>query len=377
MYIAEVAPAKYRGRMIGLDNMSITGGQLISYGIGAAFAPVSNGWRYMAGLGAVPAIILCCLLPLCPESPRQLICQNQPEEAARVIAKIFPNGTPEQVQQKVQHISIHVEQAHDTLGNKSIWWQIKQLYVVPSNFRAMVSACGLMAISQLGGFNSLMYYSSTLFALVGFSNPVAVGTVIAATNFIFTWVNLMLVDRIGRRRILLCTMWGMSLALVCAAVCFHWIPINHDLTLKTTVVGAPAYLVLVCMVIYVGFYSSGMGNTAWLSSEFYPMEVRAVGTMMLTLSCWGSNIIVASTFLTQMENTTPSGAFGFYAGICFFGWIAVYFCYPEVKGMTLEDIREVFKHGFGVKYARQLQKDAKLKSRNGASGDVLAMGEKV
>ncbi|KAF9890005.1 myo-inositol transporter [Aspergillus nanangensis] len=197
LYIAEIAPTKYRGRMIGLDNISITGGQLISYGISAAFASVPNGWRYIAGLGAVPAIVLCCLLPLCPESPRQL-CQNKPEEAAKVIAKIFPNGTPEQVQQKVQHISIHVEQAQDPLGNNSIWWQIKQLYVIPSNFRAMVSACGLMAISQLGGFNSLTYYSSTLFALVGFSNPVAVGTVIAATNFIFTWVNLMLVDRIRR-----------------------------------------------------------------------------------------------------------------------------------------------------------------------------------
>lgn len=76
-----------------------------------------------------------------------------------------------------------------------------------------------------------------------------------------------------------------------------------------------------------------------------------------TSSCWGSNIIVASTFLTQMENTTPSGAFGFYAAICFFGMIAVYFCYPEVKGITLEDIREIFMHGFGVEYARQLQKE--------------------
>ena len=93
------------------------------------------------------------------------------------------------------------------------------------------------------------------------------------------------------------------------------------------------------------------------------MEVRAYGTMMLTCTCWGSNIIVASTFLTQMENTTPSGAFGFYAAICFFGWIAVYFCYPEVKGMTLEDIREVFNHGFGVKYARQVQKEAKQKRK--------------
>jgi SP family myo-inositol transporter-like MFS transporter 13 len=359
LYIAEVAPAKYRGRMIGLDNMSITGGQLISYGIGAALAKVPHGWRAMVALGAVPAIILVCLLPFCPESPRQLIYHDKPEAAAVVIQSIFPEGTPEQVQQKIRHITAHVAEAKAVKEGKGNLWLLKQLYVVPGNLRALIAACGLMAISQLGGFNSLMYYSSTLFALVGFANPVAVGTIIAATNFFFTWVNLMVVDRFGRRRILLATMWGMALFLALAAVAFHWIPINHDLTLKTTKIGWPAYVVLACMIIYVGFYSSGMGNTAWLSSEFFPMEVRAYGTMMLTCSCWGSNIIVASTFLTQMENTTPSGAFGFYAAICFFGWIAVYFCYPEVKGMTLEDIREIFKHGFGVKYARELQKEMK------------------
>ena len=163
----------------------------------------------MVGLGAVPAIILCCLLSLCPESPRQLIYHNKPEQAAKVIARIFPNGTPEQVEQKVQHIALHVEQAKALSLGKPRGWGIKQLYVVPANLRALIAACGLMAISQLGGFNSLMYYSSTLFALVGFSNPVAVGTVIAGTNFFFTWVNLMLVDRIGRGCILLCTMWAM------------------------------------------------------------------------------------------------------------------------------------------------------------------------
>jgi SP family myo-inositol transporter-like MFS transporter 13 len=312
-------------------------------------------------LGAVPAIILCCLLPFCPESPRQLIYHDRPEEAAVVIQSIFPKGTPEQVQQKIKHITAHVAEAKAVKEGKGNLWLLKQLYVVPGNLRALIAACGLMAISQLGGFNSLMYYSSTLFALVGFANPVAVGTIIAATNFFFTWVNLMVVDRFGRRRILLSTMWGMALFLGLAAVAFHWIPVNHDLTLQSNKIGWPAYVVLACMIIYVGFYSSGMGNTAWLSSEFFPMEVRAYGTMMLTCSCWGSNIIVASTFLTQMENTTPSGAFGFYATVCFLGWIAVYFCYPEVKGMTLEDIREIFKHGFGVKYARELQKEAKLK----------------
>jgi SP family myo-inositol transporter-like MFS transporter 13 len=302
-----------------------------------------------------------CLLPFCPESPRQLIYHDKPQEAAVVIQSIFPHGTPEQVQQKIKHITAHVAEAKCIKEGKGNLWLLKQLYVVPGNLRALIAACGLMAISQLGGFNSLMYYSSTLFALVGFANPVAVGTIIAATNFFFTWVNLMVVDRFGRRRILLSTMWSMALFLGLAAVAFHWIPVNHDLTLQSNKIGWPAYVVLACMIIYVGFYSSGMGNTAWLSSEFFPMEVRAYGTMMLTCSCWGSNIIVASTFLTQMENTTPSGAFGFYAAICFFGWIAVYFCYPEVKGMTLEDIREIFKHGFGVKYARQLQKETKLR----------------
>lgn len=290
-----------------------------------------------------------------------------------MIRRIFPNGTALQVEQKVQHISIHVQYSKDLTAGKSQWWILKQLYVIPANFRALVAACGLMAISQLGGFNSLMYYSSTLFALVGFSNPVAVGTVIAGTNFFFTWVNLMLVDRIGRRRILLCTMQFMGLFLVVAAVAFHWIPINHNLTLIAGAkVGAPAIVVLVSMICYVGFYSSGMGNTAWLSSEFFPLEVRAMGTMMLTMTCWGSNVIVASTFLTQMENTTPSGAFGFYAAICILGWVCVYFCYPEVKGMTLEDIREIFEHGFGVQKARELQKLAKMEHWGHVGGGAAA-----
>ncbi|EEU47405.1 uncharacterized protein NECHADRAFT_35627 [Fusarium vanettenii 77-13-4] len=372
LYIAEVSPAKYRGRMIGLDNMSITGGQLVSYGIGAGFAYVSGGWRYMVGGGAIPAIVLGALLPFCPESPRQLIYHGKSEEAAQVLRRIFPNGTEEQIQDKVRHITYHVDQAKALNAGKSGWWVFKQLYVVPANFRALVSACGLMAISQLSGFNSLMYYSPLLFSLVGFSNPVAVGTVIAGTNFIFTWVNLMLVDRAGRRRILLITVPFMGLALVIAAVCFKYIPINHDLSLAADAeIGWPAIVVLVSMVVFVGFYSSGIGNTAWLSSEFYPMEVRAMGTMMLTMTCWGSNIIVASTFLTQMENTTPSGAFGFYAAICILGWVCIYFCYPEVKGMTLEDIREIFQHGFGVQRAREIQKEMKLARKEEVSGEMV------
>lgn len=157
LYIAEISPAKYRGRMIGLDNMCITGGQLLSYGIGAAFAPLSGGWRYMVGGGAVPAILLAILLPFCPESPRQLIYHGRIEEAKKVISKIYPQATEVQVAQKALHIQNSVEQAKQINEGKSLWWNLKQLYVVPANLRALISACGLMAISQLGGFNALMY----------------------------------------------------------------------------------------------------------------------------------------------------------------------------------------------------------------------------
>ncbi|KAJ3570401.1 hypothetical protein NPX13_g5746 [Xylaria arbuscula] len=363
LYIAEMSPSKYRGRMIGLDNMSITGGQLLSYGIGAAFTYVEGGWRYMVGGGAIPAIILGILLLFCPESPRQLIYHGKPEEAAKVIRKIYPNGTDQQVADKVKHITYHVDLAKAINAGKSRWWIIKQLYVVPSNLYSLISACGLMAISQLAGFNALVYYSPLIFSLVGFDNPVAVGTIVAAVNFIFTFVNLILVDRVGRRRILLSTVQFMGFALTVSAVAFAYIPIRHDLTLEPgTTIGWPAKLVLVSVVIYVAFYSSGIGNTAWLSSELFAMEVRSMGTMMMTCTCWGSNIIIASTFLTQLENTTPSGTYGFYAGICVLGYVAIYFCYPEVAGMTLEDIREIFSDGFGIEKARTIQKQMKAES---------------
>jgi SP family myo-inositol transporter-like MFS transporter 13 len=156
-----------------------------------------------------------------------------------------------------------------------------------------------------------MYYSSTLFGIVGFSNPVAVGTIIAGTNFIFTWSTScsLTVSGVGESCCAQCGRWLFSSVLPRFA--FHWIPVNHDLTLVNAKVGWPADVVLICMVFYVAFYLSGMGNTAWLSSEFFPMEIRALGTMMLTCTCWGSNVIVASTFLTQMENTTLAERSGF------------------------------------------------------------------
>ncbi|KAK3709681.1 hypothetical protein LTR37_010708 [Vermiconidia calcicola] len=338
LYIAEIAPTKVRGKLIGLNNMSITGGQVISYGIGAAFAHIDDGWRYMVGLGAVPAILLACLLPFCPESPRQLVFHGRLQEAESVLLKIYKGASVDQVRVK----------------------KVVQLHTNPAYFRALVCACGLMVISQMSGFNTLMYYSSTLFALVGFSNPVAVGLVVAGTNFVMTWVNMMTVDPIGRRRVLVSTAWGMSAGLLAVAIAFSFIPVNTEtLELQATSVSAPAIVVLVFIIWFVFFYGVSVGNTAWMSTDFFPMEVRAIGTMWLTCACWGSNIIVSSTFLSMMKAMTPSGAFGFYAAICGLGWVWIIIFYPEVSGLTLEEIADVFKSKNPVKFARNLRRERK------------------
>jgi len=152
----------------------------------------------------------------------------------------------------------------------------------------------------------------------------------------------------------------MSAGLLAVAVAFHFIPVNLEtLELEAASVTAPAIVVLVFIIWFVFFYGVSVGNTAWMSTDFFPMEVRAMGTMFMTCCCWGSNIIVSSTFLTMMKSLTPSGAFGFYAALCGIGWVWIIFFYPECSGLTLEEISEVFEHGFGVRYASKLRKERK------------------
>lgn len=341
--------------------MSITGGQVIAYAIGAAFGGVSHGWRYMVGLGAVPALVLAVLLPFCPESPRYLIYNGREEEARPILQRIYKGAMEDQIGSLMLSIRVACDQAREINQGGKGFQKIKQLHMVPSNLRALISACGLMVISQLSGFNALMYYSGSVISAIGFDNPTAVGMVIAGANFIMTWVNMMVIDKVGRRRLLLSTVWGMAVGMVALAIVFKWIPMNLDTgeVESTGEVSTPAIVVIVFMVWFVIFYGVSVGNTAWMSTDFFPLEVRAMGTMWLTCSNWGSNVIISSTFLSMMKTMTPSGAWGFFAAICGLGWIWLFFFYPEVSGLVLEEVQEVFEHGFGVQYANDLRKERK------------------
>ncbi|CAI7621966.1 unnamed protein product [Penicillium manginii] len=361
LYIGELAPAQYRGRMVAFNNMSVTFGQLLASALGAGFAEVKGeGWRATVAIGAAPAIILAGLLTLCPESPRQLVSHGKREEAEAVLKRIYPKSSILQREAKIVSIELSLQQNVDSMSEETVWTGIRRVFTTPDTGRAVLTACMIMAISQLGGFNTLMYYAATLFGIVGFENATAVGITVSATNFVFSVVNLVIVDKFGRRIILMFTVAGMALCMMVVVIAFRYIPVNlKTLEVESDNVGWPGTLVLVMIILYVACYSSGVATIAWIGTELIPLEVRAIGTMMNTVTCWGTNIIISSTFLSMMKAWTPSGAFGFYMAICTLGWVFILFCFPECKGMPLEAVRDVFSTGFGVKKSKKWQKEHK------------------
>lgn len=273
--------------MVAFNNMSVTLGQLVASSLGAAFSTVpGESWRATVGIGAAPAILLAGMLFWCPESPRQLVSHGHVEEADKVLLRLYPTSTEAQRQQKMSTIMASCEEAtENSLANESLFTGLARIFTNPPTGRAVLTACVVMAISQLGGFNTLMYYSATLFSIVGFNNATAVAITVSATNFVFSLVNLVLVDKFGRRRLLTVTILGMSICMLIAAVSFSYIPINlSTLEVESSEVGWPGTLVLVTIICYVGFFSSGVATIAWIGTELIPNEARALGTMLNTVT---------------------------------------------------------------------------------------------
>lgn len=283
--VGELAPAQYRGRMVAFNNMSVTFGQLLASALGAGFATVKGeGWRATVGIGSAPALALAGLLFFCPESPRQLVAHGKHEAADAVLLRIYPKSTVEQRQAKIRSIELSLQEATQAMNKESLWVTFKRIFTTPATGRAVLTACMIMAISQLGGFNTLMYYAATLFSIVGFSNSTAVGITVSATNFVFSIVNLVLVDKFGRRILLTITVLGMSICMIVAVVAFRYIPIDTEtLVVESSNVGWPGTLVLVAIICYVACYSSGVATIAWIGTELIPLEVRAMGTMLVCL----------------------------------------------------------------------------------------------
>ncbi|TFY80856.1 hypothetical protein EWM64_g3159 [Hericium alpestre] len=349
LYIQELSPTRLRGRMVVINVAAITLGQVIAYGIDAGFESVPHGWRWMVGLGTVPAGLQCIFLFFLPESPRILLQWGRKDEARSVMAKIYARASPEQLELKLLSREV---------GLIVFLWP--------------VVACGMQAFQQLCGFNTLMYYSATLFKEIGFNKPTAVGLIISGTNFIFTLFALKYIDIIGRRRIMLWSSPGMIFGLTLASISFFYLTkqTNGQLVDGTVYSHKWSSLVLFAMIFYVASYATGIGNVPWQQGELFSLDGKPSPPYLATRSRahsarhrhvardavnWGGNLLIGSTYLSLMDKITPAGAFGFYAGLCLLGFVFVVFCFPETAGLSLEEVQMVFRNGFGIRDSARLR----------------------
>ncbi|EEA27977.1 hypothetical protein TMatcc_003715 [Talaromyces marneffei ATCC 18224] len=365
LYISELAPSHLRGRLVTILALFITGGQVVAYIIGWLFSKTPAGWRWIVGLGAVPAIMQFIILIFLPESPRWLVQAGYVAEARHVLIKVF--GSDSQAAYKARTVLRAIEEdvadeAAQLSHNKSdssfrrALQTTSELYNVDGNRRALILAMMLQGLQQLCGFNSLMYFSATIFESLSFSSPTLTSLTVAGTNFLFTLLVFSLIDYIGRRRILLYSIPFMIVALLGCALAFshmRWIPSSYsfedDQAQPLSSTSSMPTIILICLTVYTAAYASGLGNVPWQQSELFPLSVRSLGSAFATATNWGSNFIVGLTFLPMMEMLTPRWTFVIYALVCVLGWIGVWFIYPEMSGMSLEEVKDLLSDGWGVK----------------------------
>lgn len=184
-----------------------------------------------------------------------------------------------------------------------------------------------------------MYFSATIFSMLGFPIPTLTSLVVAVTNFAFTLAALFMIDRIGRRRILLWSIPFMVTGLLFAAYGFSFITLASTESAGDTPAPArgAAVVILVSIMVYVAGYALGLGNVPWMQSELFALNVRSLGSGIATATNWGANFVIGLTFLLLMDALTPSWTFVLYAVICAVGYGLIWSFYPETAGLSLEE----------------------------------------
>ncbi|KAK3683748.1 general substrate transporter [Podospora appendiculata] len=353
LYIAELAPAAHRGRLVTMNIVFITLGQVVAYVVGwlfGAYGSEATGWRWMVGLGAVPAAVQTTIVVFMPESPRWLVKAGRSAAARDVIARVSGQraGSARRVDATLKNIETEVREEAEARRlsnrrtNRRPGWRdsVHELFGIRRNRRALAIACLLQGLQQLCGFNSLMYFSATIFTLVGFPMPTLTSLVVAVTNFAFTLVALGLIDRVGRRRILLWSIPFMIIGLLLAGYGFSFIELSSNSS-ATRSGSAPAQgaavVILFSIMLYVAGYAIGLGNVPWMQSELFSLSVRSIGSGIATATNWGANFVIGLTFLLLMDALTPTWTFALYALLCAVGYALIWRVYPETAGLSLED----------------------------------------
>lgn len=358
LYISELSPGKFRGSLIVINCLAITGGQLLAYGIGYSFTGVNNGWRYIVGLSILPSLVQLLIIFKLPDTPRYLIMTGKLNESRYVLREIFPEANDEMINMYIEELSLDNQDWSNEDGVIDRYRNtLSQILASKANVRALIIACSLQLIQQFSGFNALMYFSSVIFKMVGYQNSTLISCFIAGTNFITTCFSLVVIDKIGRRKILLWSLPCMLGSQLICALAFSHIDTTSD------AIGYWNWLLVYAMIGFVGCYAIGIGNVPWQQSELFSQSVRGLGSSISTLCNWSGSMTISLSFLTMMDVFSPSGTFLIFGMITLISWVFIGLTYPELGGLSLEEVEEVLnKETFydSIQFSFELQSERRV-----------------
>lgn len=325
LYISEISPPEVRGKLVSLNQLMITIGIVCSYLADYALAG-SRAWRWMFGLAAIPALILLIGVFFVPESPRWYMSRAMKAKAREVLFRMHSAAAAES----------ELSEIEASLGQQQgDWKELLSARLRP----ALTIGIGLAIFQQFTGINTVIYYAPTIFQFAGLrshSAAILATAGVGIVNVLFTIVALRLLDRLGRRPLLLYGLVGMILSLGILGFAF----ISPNLS------EALAWIALICVMLYVASFAIGLGPVFWLMiSEIYPLKIRGRAMGIATVMNWSSNLVVALTFLSLLRSLGRPWTFWLYALVGVLGWIFVYRLVPETKGKTLEQIEAQWRGG--------------------------------
>jgi len=323
MYIAEVSPARMRGKLVSLNQMAIVTGILMAYFTNWVLSfQGDQSWRWMFAVAAAPAIFFMVALFFVPESPRWLVEMGQEKEALRILTRVNGERTAAE----------ELGQIREAVAEESgTWRELLQ----PGMRRALFIAIVLAVTQQWTGVNSVIFYGSVILKdLVGgqsTSSAIGANVLIGGVNFVCTIVAIALIDRVGRKALLIFSSTVMGMSLVGLALVFR-------------MPAPPPALVVLLMLMTTGSFAVGLGPGVWVVlSEIFPNRIRGRAMSIATLSLWVACTVLTMTFLSIATALGPTGAFLIYAGVCTFTSWFVWKITPETKHRTLEEIEAFWK----------------------------------
>ncbi|CAL9674945.1 sugar porter family MFS transporter [Streptomyces sp. enrichment culture] len=323
VYIAELAPARIRGALVSGFQLLTTLGIVLAYGVNALFGD-SQAWRWSLGPAAVPGLLMAGGVLLVPESPRWLVALGRPDTARALLRKV---RAQEDVEDELRDIeAVHEREAHTGGG----WRDLRTAWVRP-----MVLTGVLVAFFANGcGINLVIYFAPQILqsAGMGSSSSLLATVGLGAVNVLFTVVGMALVDRVGRRPLLLTGAVGMTLTLAALAVVMS---VPH--------LPGANWLSFAFLSLYIVMYAVSPGLVAYVViSEIFPLHVRAKATGAATFVIFATNLMIALTSLPMLDGLGTPATFWLFTGICV---LFVVFCLrvPETKGRTLEELEARFR----------------------------------